>query len=143
MLKYFDPHIHMVSRTTDDYQNMAAVGITGVIEPAFWQGQARTSVGSFIDYFDTLLGWERFRASMFGIHHFCTIGLNPKEANDLSVANEVLEILPRYLVKDGVVAPKRIAFSPLSWSWPSNSICRCWCTPRTATRSAAPNAPWQ
>ena len=33
MLKYFDPHIHMVSRTTDDYQNMAAAGITGVIEP--------------------------------------------------------------------------------------------------------------
>ena len=43
MLKFFDPHIHMVSRTTDDYQNMAAAGITGVIEPAFWQGQARVA----------------------------------------------------------------------------------------------------
>lgn len=114
MAKYFDPHIHMVSRTTDDYQNMAAAGITGVIEPAFWQGQARTSVGSFIDYFDTLLGWERFRASMFGIHHFCTIGLNPKEANDLSVANEVLEILPRYLVKDGVVAVGEIGYDDIT-----------------------------
>jgi len=114
MPKYFDPHIHMVSRTTDDYQNMAAAGITGVIEPAFWQGQARTSVGSFIDYFDTLLGWERFRASMFGIHHFCTIGLNPKEANDLSVANEVLEILPRYLVKDGVVAVGEIGYDDIT-----------------------------
>ncbi|WP_438301967.1 TatD family hydrolase [Pseudomonas sp. NMS19W] len=114
MPKYFDPHIHMVSRTTDDYQNMAAAGISGVIEPAFWQGQARTSVGSFIDYFDTLLGWERFRASMFGIHHFCTIGLNPKEANDLSVANEVLEILPRYLVKDGVVAVGEIGYDDIT-----------------------------
>jgi predicted metal-dependent TIM-barrel fold hydrolase len=94
MLKYFDPHIHMVSRTTDDYQNMAAAGITGVIEPAFWQGQARTSVGSFIDYFDTLLGWERFRASMFGIHHFCTIGLNP--------------------VKDGVVAVGEIGYDDIT-----------------------------
>lgn len=114
MLKYFDPHIHMVSRTTDDYQNMAAAGITGVIEPAFWQGQARTSVGSFVDYFDTLLGWERFRASMFGIHHFCTIGLNPKEANDLSIANEVLQILPRYLVKDGVVAVGEIGYDDIT-----------------------------
>ena len=98
MPKYFDPHIHMVSRTTDDYQNMAAAGITGVIEPAFWQGQARTSVGSFVDYFDMLLGWERFRASMFGIHHFCTIGINPKEANDRKVAQEVLDLLPLSLI---------------------------------------------
>lgn len=151
MPRYFDPHIHMVSRTTDDYQNMADAGITGVIEPAFWQGQARTSLGSFIDYFDTLVGWERFRASMFGIHHFCTIGLNPKEANNMALANEVLDILPRYLVKEGVVGvgeigydditPRRSTSSPASWTWPSASTCRCWCTPHTATRSAAPAAP--
>ncbi len=114
MLKFFDPHIHMVSRTTDDYQNMAAAGITGVIEPAFWHGQARTSVGSLIDYFDTLLGWERFRASQFGIHHFCTMGLNPKEANDLSVAEEVLAILPRYLHKDGVLAVGEIGYDDIT-----------------------------
>ena len=112
MPKYFDPHIHMVSRTTDDYQNMAAAGITGVIEPAFWQGQARTSVGSFIDYFDTLLGWERFRASMFRIHHFCTIGLNPKEANDLSVANEVLEILQGLAQQHEVVGIDLVEVAP-------------------------------
>ncbi|KIR13060.1 TatD related DNase [Pseudomonas fluorescens] len=51
---------------------------------------------------------------MFGIHHFCTIGLNPKEANDLSVANEVLEILPRYLVKDGVVAVGEIGYDDIT-----------------------------
>lgn len=114
MPRYFDPHIHMVSRTTDDYQNMADAGITGVIEPAFWQGQARTSLGSFIDYFDTLVGWERFRASMFGIHHFCTIGLNPKEANNRALANEVLDILPRYLVKEGVVGVGEIGYDDIT-----------------------------
>lgn len=114
MPRYFDPHIHMVSRTTDDYQNMADAGITGVIEPAFWQGQARTSLGSFVDYFDTLVGWERFRASMFGIHHFCTIGLNPKEANNLALANEVLDILPRYLVKEGVVGVGEIGYDDIT-----------------------------
>lgn len=114
MPRYFDPHIHMVSRTTDDYQNMADAGITGVIEPAFWQGQARTSLGSFIDYFDTLVGWERFRASMFGIHHFCTIGLNPKEANNMVLANEVLDILPRYLVKEGVVGVGEIGYDDIT-----------------------------
>ncbi|WP_449433424.1 TatD family hydrolase [Pseudomonas putida] len=114
MLKYFDPHIRTGSRSTDDYQKMAAAGITGVIEPAFWQGQARTSVDNFTAYFDTLLGTERLRASKFGIHHFCTIGLNPYEANDLSVADEVLKILPRYLVKDGVVAVGSIGYQDIT-----------------------------
>lgn len=113
-MTYFDPHIHMVSRTTDDYQRMYAAGIVGVIEPAFWQGQPRTSVGSFIDYFDTLLGWERFRASQFGIHHYCTMGLNPKEANDLGLANEVMAVLPRFLAKDGVVAVGEIGYDDIT-----------------------------
>ncbi|MBV7262840.1 TatD family hydrolase [Photobacterium sp. WH24] len=113
-MTYFDPHIHMVSRTTDDYQRMYAAGIVGVIEPAFWQGQPRTSVGSFIDYFDTLLGWERFRASQFGIHHYCTMGLNPKEANDLELANEVMAVLPRFLAKDGVVAVGEIGYDDIT-----------------------------
>lgn len=113
-MKYFDPHIHMVSRTTDDYENMAAAGIVGVVEPAFWQGQPRTNVGSFIDYYDLLIGWERFRASQFGILHYCTMGLNPKEANNREMAKDVLEILPRYLAKDGVVAVGEIGYDDIT-----------------------------
>jgi uncharacterized protein len=109
-MKIFDPHVHMTSRTTDDYEAMAAAGIVAVVEPAFWLGQPRTFVGSFIDYFNSLLGWERFRASQFGIRHFCTIGLNPKEANNPKLADEVLALLPRYLEKDGVVAVGEIGF---------------------------------
>jgi len=109
-MKIIDPHVHMTSRTTDDYEAMAAAGIVALIEPAFWLGQPRTSVGSFVDYFNSLLGWERFRASQFGIRHFCTMGLNPKEANNPKLAEPVLELLPRYLVKDGVVAVGEIGF---------------------------------
>ena len=109
-MKIFDPHVHMTSRTTDDYEAMAAAGIVAVVEPAFWLGQPRTFVGSFIDYFNSLLGWERFRASQFGIRHFCTIGLNPKEANNPKLADEVLALLPRYLEKEGVVAVGEIGF---------------------------------
>jgi hypothetical protein len=109
-MKIFDPHVHMTSRTTDDYEAMAAAGIVAIVEPAFWLGQPRTFVGSFVDYFNSLLGWERFRASQFGIRHFCTIGLNPKEANNPKLADEVLALLPRYLEKDGVVAVGEIGF---------------------------------
>src|SRR4051795_10116100 len=100
-MRIFDPHAHMTSRTTDDYEAMAASGVKVLVEPAFWLGQPRPSVGSFIDYFNSLLGWERFRAAQFGIRHHCTIGLNPKEANDDALRKEVLAILPRFLAKDG------------------------------------------
>jgi len=105
-----DPHAHMISRTTDDYEAMAAAGIVAVIEPAFWIGQPRTYVGSYIDYLSTLLGFERFRASQFGIRHYCTIGLNSKEANNEELAEGVMEILPRFALKEGVVAIGEIGY---------------------------------
>jgi predicted metal-dependent TIM-barrel fold hydrolase len=113
-MKMFDPHIHMTSRTTDDYAAMAQAGIVAVVEPAFWLGQPRTHVGSFEDYFLSLTGWERFRASQFGIRHFCTIALNPKEANNPDVAQGVIDLMPRYLEKDGVVAVGEIGFDDMT-----------------------------
>ena len=109
-MKMIDPHIHMTSRTTSDYESMAREGIVAVVEPAFWVGQPRTHVGTFEDYFLSLLGWERFRANQFGIAHFCTLALNPKEANNPTIAPGVLELLPRYLEKDSVVAIGEIGF---------------------------------
>ena len=104
----------MVSRTTDDYQAMADAGVRAVIEPAFWLGQPRTALGTFVDYYSTLTGWERFRASQFGIAHFCAIGLNSKEANNEGLAREVLELLPRFAFKEGVVAIGEIGYDEIS-----------------------------
>ena len=112
-MRIFDPHIHMTSRTTDDYERMAEAGVRAVVEPAFWLGQPRTNPGSFTDYFDSLIGWEPFRASQFGIRHHCTIALNPKEANDPRCRG-VLNILPRYLEKDGVVAVGEIGYDSMT-----------------------------
>ncbi|MER7014815.1 TatD family hydrolase [Saccharopolyspora sp. NPDC000359] len=112
-MRIFEPHIHMTSRTTDDYEAMRAAGIRAVVEPAFWLGQPRTGVASFTDYFDGLLGWERFRAAQFGVRHHCTIALNPKEANDPR-CTPVLGLLPRYLAKDGVVAVGEIGYDSMT-----------------------------
>ena len=109
-MKFIDPHIHMISRTTDDYVAMAKAGIVAVIEPAFWIGQPRTNVGSFQDYFSMLVGWERFRASKFGIQHYCTMGLNSKEANNEALAEAVIELLPRFVNKERVVAIGEIGY---------------------------------
>ncbi len=112
-MRIFDPHVHMTSRTTDDYEAMYEAGIRALVEPAFWLGQPRTSVHSFVDYFDGLVGWEPFRAAQFGVRHHCTIALNPKEANDPRLTG-VLDVLPRYLAKDRVVAVGEIGFDSMT-----------------------------
>ena len=109
-MKFIDPHVHMTSRTTDDYEAMSKAGIVALIEPAFWLGQPRTEVGSFKDYYSSIVGWEPFRSSQFGIKHYCTIGLNSKEANNVPLAEKVMELLPLYALKDNVVAIGEIGY---------------------------------
>lgn len=109
-MRFFDPHVHMTSRTTDDYQAMYDAGVVALIEPAFWLGQPRTGVDTFRDYFASLVGWERFRSSQFGIKHYCTIGLNSREANNEALAEQVMEILPLFMYKEGVVGVGEIGF---------------------------------
>ncbi len=109
-MMFIDPHVHMSSRTTDDYEAMAKAGIVALIEPSFWLGQPRTKVGSFQDYYSSLVGWEPFRASQFGIQHYCTIGLNSKEANNEALAEQVIELLPLYVHKENVVAIGEIGY---------------------------------
>jgi len=96
-MKYIEPHGHMVSRTTDDYQAMALSGCEAVCEPAFWAGFDRSSVDGFYDYFCQLTDYEPKRAAKFGIRHFSWLCINPKESEDPMLAKEVLEIIPEFL----------------------------------------------
>ena len=114
MIRLFDPHVHMSARTTDDYQAMARAGVAAVLEPAFWQGHPRSSAGSFEDHFASLVSWEPFRAAQFGIKHVCALALNPREANDRSLAAEVLRLLPLFLEKDNVVAVGEIGYDEIT-----------------------------
>ena len=109
-MMFIDPHAHMISRVTDDYEAMANAGVVAVIEPAFWLGQPRTHVATYIDYLSSIIGFERFRAGQFGIRHYCTIGLNSKEANNEELAEAVMEILPQFALKEGVVAIGEIGY---------------------------------
>jgi uncharacterized protein len=97
-----DPHCHMVSRTTADYETMALSGVLAISEPAFWAGYDRTPAG-FLDYYRQLTETEPKRAAQFGIQHYCWICLNPKEAEDLGKAREVLQEIPRFLSRPTVL----------------------------------------
>ena len=101
----------MVSRTTDDYQALAISGIYTITEPAFWAGFDRGTVEGFKDYFNQLTVFEHTRAAGFGIKHYCWICLNPKEAEDLKLAEEVLEIIPDYLDRPTVLGVGEIGLN--------------------------------
>lgn len=102
-MRYIDPHIHMVSRTTDDYVRMAQAGCVAVTEPAFWAGFDRSSAQGFYDYFRQLTEYEPRRAAQFGIQHFTWLCINPKEADDPGFAREVVALIPEFLEKHNVL----------------------------------------
>jgi len=102
-MTYIDPHIHMVSRTTDDYQRMAQAGCVAITEPAFWAGFDRSSPEGFYDYFRQLTESEPLRAAQYGINHFTWLAINPKEAEDPGFAREVMSLIPEFLDKPNVL----------------------------------------
>lgn len=106
-----EPHIHMYSRTTDDYQAMYHAGIRACVEPSFWLGSNRRHAGTFFDYFRLILDFETIRARRFGIDHFCAISLNPKETEDAALADEVVAGLDPYLSHPRCVAIGEIGFN--------------------------------
>lgn len=102
-MDYFDPHIHMVSRITDDYETLARMGCVGMSEPAFWAGFDRGSVESFRDYFRQLTEFEPKRAAQFGIQHYTWLCINAKEAENVSLSREVIAMIPEFLDKPNVL----------------------------------------
>ena len=102
-MRYIEPHAHMVSRTTDDYEKLALAGCEALCEPAFWAGFDRSSADGFYDYFRQLTEYEPRRAARFGIKHFCWLCINPKEADDPGFAREVMALIPQFIEKENVL----------------------------------------
>src|SRR5579872_627571 len=103
MSVYIDPHIHMVSRTTDDYKRMALAGCQMVSEPAFWAGFDRSGTEGFRDYFRQLSEYEPKRARAYGIEHRTWLCINAKEAENVALAREVIAMIPEFLDKPNVL----------------------------------------
>lgn len=102
-MRYIEPHAHMVSRVTDDYQALMVAGCKAVCEPAFWAGFDRSSALGFYDYFCQLTDYEPRRAAQFGLPHYCWLCINPKEAEDLKLAEEVMALIPEFLQRGNVL----------------------------------------
>src|SRR4051794_18017854 len=110
-MDYIDPHIHMISRVTDDYERMAMAGCRAVSEPAFWAGFDRGSAAGFNDYFRHLTEVEPKRAALFGIKHYCWLCINAKEAENVKLAREVIALIPEFLDKPNVLGVGEIGLN--------------------------------
>lgn len=109
-----EPHIHMYSRTTDDYQAMYAAGIRACVEPSFWLGADRRYAGTFWDYYRLILEFETVRARRFGIDHYAAVSVNPKEAEDTGLVDEVLSGMGQYLDHPRCVALGEIGYNNIT-----------------------------
>jgi len=101
----------MYSRTTDDYQAMYRGGIRACVEPSFWLGTNRRHAGTFLDYFSLILDFEQVRARRFGIDHYACVSVNPKEAEDVGLAEEVLAEMEPYITHERCAAIGEIGFN--------------------------------
>lgn len=102
-MDYIDPHIHMVSRITDDYETLAKMGCVAMSEPAFWAGFDRGSADGFRDYFRQLTEVEPKRAAQYGVQHYCWLCINAKEAENVSLSRDVIAMIPEFLDKPNVL----------------------------------------
>ena len=102
-MDYIDPHIHMVSRITDDYETLARMGCVALSEPAFWAGFDRGTVHGFRDYFRQLTEIEPKRAGQYGIQHYTWLCINAKEAENVALSREVIAMIPEFLDKPNVL----------------------------------------
>ena len=102
-MRYIEPHAHMVSRVTDDYTKMALAGCAAICEPAFWAGFDRSSADGFHDYFCQLTEHEPKRAAKFGLPHFSWLCINPKESEDVKLAEDVIALIPKFLDRPNVL----------------------------------------
>jgi uncharacterized protein len=113
MTRLFDPHIHMYSRTTDDYDAMSKAGIEVIVQPSFWLGSPRRHVGTFEDYWEHMITFETKRAKEFGIEHFVCISVNPKEAIERPLALDAVDAMLKkgFLDRERAVAVGELGYN--------------------------------
>lgn len=103
-MRFIDPAIYASRRSLPELELMATAGLVAVIEPTTWFGTDRRYPETYFDDYERQLGPEARRAFQAGLGYGAALGVTPHEANNLALAQRVLEVLPRYLANERVVA---------------------------------------
>ena len=119
-MKMIDPHLHIDSRTREDLASMATSGITAVVTLTYYP-HLHLSITSqtLLDYFERAIKFETWRGNQELIDVYVGIALNP-----VSIPpdyDKVLEVIPKYIAEERVVAIGEIGLEPGSQTCPDLS----------------------
>ena len=101
---YINAHVHMVSRTTADYVQLAKSGCVAVSEPSFWAGYDRGSVECFRDYFEQITAYEPLtRRRPTASATTAGSASTPRRRENIELALEVIGLIPEFLDRPNVL----------------------------------------
>lgn len=106
----FDHHVHMDSRSANDYELMALTGVNRVLIPCTFSGERRHTAGDYQRYFERILNFERRRASAFGIDASVALAINVGDVADWNAVPEAVTLMDELLKKPGVAAIGELGF---------------------------------
>ena len=103
-MKYIDHHAHMVSRTTDDYQQMALTGLRRGHRAGVLGRLGSQHADGFEDYFRQLTDFEPKRAAQYRIQHYAWLGDEPEGSRTTaSCRARCCERIPTFLDRPTVL----------------------------------------
>ena len=116
-MKLIDPHLHIDSRPREDLALMATAGITAVITMTYYP-HLNLSITSqtLLDSFERAIKFETWRGKQELIDVYVGVALNP--VNIPPDYDKVLEVIPRYIAEERVVAMGEIGLDPGSQTCP-------------------------
>jgi len=106
----FDSHVHMDSRSANDYELMALTGVERLLIPCTFTGERRRTASDYLRYFERLLGFERQRAAAFGIKASFALGINTGDVADWTCVDEAVDAMGALLHQEQVVAIGELGF---------------------------------
>jgi len=116
-MEMIDAHIHIDSVSYQDLALMATAGVTAVISQTYYAHvNVEITSHTIIDLYQRLLKFETWRTAQELIDTYVAVSLNPVSIP--SDYEKVLEVIPRYLEDEGVVAIGEIGLEPGSMTCP-------------------------
>ena len=116
-MQMIDPHIHVDSRTREDLSSMATTGVTAVVTLTYYPHlHLPITSQTLFDHFERAINFETWRGKQELIDVYVGVALNP-----VSVPpdyEKVLELIPKYIAREKVVAIGEIGLEPGSQTCP-------------------------
>jgi predicted metal-dependent TIM-barrel fold hydrolase len=90
-------------RTMPELHQLAALGVTTIIEPTTYMGTPRRALATYMDDYERLIVAEAQRCAAAGIQHLTLVGVPAGDASHPQAAHQAIDNLAKLLQRPGVV----------------------------------------